>query len=105
MQVTIVTAVKDCFSETKSFLDSLINNPPLCSYEVILIDDCSGQETKDLLVAYSKSYGFSLLQNGTNLGYAYSNNLGCREAQGRWLVFLNNDLVLTKDWFYHSETH
>lgn len=38
------------------------------------------------------------LSPGQNLGFAGANNLGAAQAQGQWLVLLNNDAFPAPDW-------
>jgi GT2 family glycosyltransferase len=38
--------------------------------------------------------------NEENEGFAGGNNLGLKVAEGEYIVFLNNDTVVTKDWLY-----
>ena len=42
--------------------------------------------------------GVRLIKNDENLGFAAGNNQGITEAQGDYILFLNNDVVVTPGW-------
>ena len=96
-QVSIITALFNRLDLTKSFLVSLEANPPSVPWEMIWIDDGSTDGTREWLKDLS-SLSHRIILNESNLGYAANNNLGARLATGEVLVFLNNDLVLTRGW-------
>ena len=53
-------------------------------------------ETKEFLESISN---VRLLRNEKSRGFAHSNNKAVVHARGDWIIFMNNDLVLTKNWF------
>jgi predicted O-linked N-acetylglucosamine transferase (SPINDLY family)/GT2 family glycosyltransferase/ubiquinone/menaquinone biosynthesis C-methylase UbiE len=94
--ISVVTSVRNCLAETKEFLDTLVRFKPHLKMEIILIDDGSEEETRNFL---RQQPGINLLSNSSSLGFGKSNNMGVSAAMGEWLLFLNNDLVLTQNWF------
>ncbi|MDG1173573.1 MAG: glycosyltransferase, partial [Opitutales bacterium] len=96
MKICIITSVRNCLTETKAYLDSLRLHAPRNLEQVIVIDDGSDKETREFL--YSQRSSFDLFRNSSSKGFAFSNNLGAAKANTEWLLFLNNDLVLQKDW-------
>ena len=65
---------------------------------MVWIDDGSTDGTREWLASL-RGGRCKVLFNTSNVGYAASNNAGARVAEGDVLCFLNNDLVLTKNWF------
>lgn len=65
--------------------------------EVILVDNNSDKEE---VLFLKKKYGKKLkfIRTGINLGYAAGNNLGAANAEGKYLIFLNNDTLVSKNW-------
>jgi GT2 family glycosyltransferase len=81
----------------KGCLSSLYSiDYPKSKYEVIMVDNGS----TDGSIEYVKN-NFSwvkILKLDKNYGFGGGNNKGARFAQGKYLVFLNNDTHVTKDW-------
>jgi GT2 family glycosyltransferase/Flp pilus assembly protein TadD len=66
------------------------------SYEVIVVDNASSDETPTFLAGLAGDV--VVLRNEVNLGFARACNQGARAAQGRYLVFLNNDTIPLAGW-------
>lgn len=59
-------------------------------WELIIVDDCSTDNTRDVLNLFHDSR-IKLLLNQENMGAALSRNRALREATGRWIAFLDSD--------------
>ncbi|MDG2338604.1 MAG: glycosyltransferase [Gammaproteobacteria bacterium] len=81
----------------KSILD---NSSPELSYEVIVVNDQSTDETEKML---TKMSGVKVITNKQNQGFIRSINLGVIEAVGEYLMILNNDTEVQVGWL--SEMH
>ncbi len=78
-------------------LDSVLNQDFL-DYEVIVIDDASRDETKEVLRTYrTKFKKFTLIEQETNGGVAAARNKGFAKAVGRYIALLDSDDLWTKD--------
>ena len=65
-------------------------------HEIIIIDDASNDDSVDII---KNDYpNIEIIQNKKNLGYAESCNLGAIKAKNEYIVFLNNDTEVTKNW-------
>jgi GT2 family glycosyltransferase len=64
-------------------------------YEVCLVSDGSSQETNSFL---SGVHGLRLLLQRENAGFVRSNNFGVRAARGDYIVLINNDTIVAKDF-------
>lgn len=63
--------------------------------EIIVVDDCSTDETESTLLRVP---GVTVIRNEQNQGFLRSCNRGAAAARGEFLVFLNNDTVVCDAW-------
>ncbi len=61
-------------------------------WELIIVDDCSGDNTEEIVADYiKKDSRIRLYKNDRHCGAAVSRNLALRQAKGRWIAFLDSD--------------
>jgi|GEM_PF-1773160 len=95
---SIIIPTRDRADLLHSCLDGLFENTSW-PHEVIIIDNGSVEpETHDLFKTFL-SKGGRVIQSNTPFNFAALCNLGATEARGKYLVFMNNDIILTHpDW-------
>jgi GT2 family glycosyltransferase/SAM-dependent methyltransferase len=71
-------------------LDSILENADV-SYEVVIVNNCSSDETASLL---ERVDGATIIHNPANLGFGDACMQGAEQARGEYLCFLNNDALL-----------
>lgn len=98
MRFSVVTALFNGLDYTKKYLASLESTLQGVEYELILVDDGSSDGTRDFLGGLEQGRNLKVILNEENLGFAKSNNLACWQATGDYLLFLNNDLLLSPGW-------
>jgi GT2 family glycosyltransferase len=76
-------------------LDSLFASTIPYSYEVILVDNASTDNSLQILERYKDR--IRLYRNTENTGFSFANNQAIRVAHGRYLFLLNTDTVLEPD--------
>lgn len=64
--------------------------------EIIVVDNGSRDEDFTLLCRYAR--GIEIVRVGANRGFGEGNNVGAEHARGELIVFLNNDVFVTKGW-------
>jgi len=64
--------------------------------EVIVVDNASGDATRELLRQRESHWG--VLYNDRNVGFAAGQNQAIRTAKGEWLLCLNPDVLLSDDF-------
>jgi O-antigen biosynthesis protein len=89
--VSIIIPIHNKFHYTHRCLLSLASATEKTSFEVIVVDDCSSDESAENLKLI---HGIRLLRNATNLGFIGACNVGAAGARGEYLFFLNNDTVV-----------
>lgn len=78
----IVESIKSIQSQTYEY------------WELIVVDDCSKDDTVDLVCRLRQEDSrIRLLKNVNNSGAAVSRNYALREAKGKWIAFLDSDDV------------
>ena len=70
------------------------------SFEVVVVDNCSGDETSERLAAWSKEVPYRLrpLRTAENRGPAPARNLGWRAARAPIVAFTDDDCVPQPRW-------
>ena len=94
--VSIVIPVYNKFRTTYNCLKSISEHLPKSSFEIIIVDDCSRDET--LFAGFVFSGAVQIVRNQKNQGFVRSCNAGAAQARGKYLLFLNNDTLLRPKW-------
>ena len=79
---------------TERFIKETIESVLAQSYsawELIIVDDCSTDDTDDVVNQYLADERIRYIKNDTNSGAAVSRNRALREAKGKWIAFLDSD--------------
>lgn len=79
---------------TGRFISETIQSVLAQSYidwELIIVDDCSTDNTDDVVSKYLVDNRIRYIKNDINSGAALSRNRALREAKGRWIAFLDSD--------------
>ncbi len=61
------------------------------NWELIIVDDCSTDNTDEVVKPYLSDPRISYIKNDKNSGAAVSRNRALREARGKWIAFLDSD--------------
>lgn len=93
--VSVVVPVFEKYRYTYHCLAALHRHSRAHPFEVIVVDDCSGDETPTALDRFGN---LRVLRNERNLGFLRSCNRGAEAARGELLVFLNNDTQVQQGW-------
>lgn len=96
--ISFIIPLFNHLAETQKMLSSLLNSLPVgLEYEIILVDDSSADGTRRWLQSI-RNDRIRVHLNESNLGYAATNNIGVRLANGKILGLLNNDLLFEPGW-------
>lgn len=79
---------------TKDFLEKCLdslqkNAPKKFSFEVLVVDNDSKDESVEMVK--DKFSDVILIENKENVGFSKANNIGIKQAKGRYVLFLNSD--------------
>lgn len=67
------------------------------NWELLIVDDCSTDNTDEIVQEYMSDTRIKYLKNEKNSGAAVSRNRALREAKGKWIAFLDSDDLWTPD--------
>lgn len=98
MKLSIITLTHNKLSYTKKFVESLFRYTD--DFELIIVDNASTDGTREFI---SKIPNAKLILNEDNLGYSKGNNQGLSIAEGEYIAFFNNDILLYPNWFENVE--
>jgi len=85
----------------ENLFQSFINlNTEGVTYEIIFVDNNSSDDSVSYLKErYQETFpNLKIVKSEENLGFAGGNNFGVQFAEGEYVVFLNNDTAVSKDW-------
>lgn len=94
-EVSIIIPMYNQVDITYNCIHSIFENNKLDNYEVIIADDLS---TEDTSIIANNFENIRIIRNETNLGFLKNCNNAAQQAQGEYIVFLNNDTQVQKDW-------
>jgi GT2 family glycosyltransferase len=79
-------------------MDSVELNTDDWPFELIIVDNASSDGTKEFITTSKYKMNGQYIRNEKNNGFAIANNQGVKVAKGNFLLFLNNDVIVTKGW-------
>jgi GT2 family glycosyltransferase len=91
--VSIIIPSYGQVKHTLNCLASLAEAPPRCAYEILVVEDASGDRQ---ILKLREVEGIRLIENERNLGFLFSCNSAASQALGEYLYFLNNDTIVEK---------
>jgi len=80
-----------------------LSNQSYTDFKIILVDNSSSDDSllllsKILSTPPCNRLNVELVLNKENLGYCRGNNVGLEQAEGEYVVFLNNDTYVSSSW-------
>lgn len=94
-RVSVVIPVYNQFVYTYNCIRSIIENSGDVSYEILIADDCSTDQVARLEQFVE---GAVVVHNQQNLRFLRNCNHAAEQAKGEFILFLNNDTQVQKDW-------
>jgi GT2 family glycosyltransferase len=96
-EVTIVVAPRERFSYTRESLTSIYEYTEY-PFQLIYIDGNSPTKTRQYLEEQAHEKRFQLIRTDYYLSPNHARNLGLRQVKSKYVVFIDNDVVVTSGW-------
>jgi GT2 family glycosyltransferase len=96
-EVTLVVVPRERFNASARSLESVRRHTPP-GLRLVYVDGGSPPETARYLAEQSRAGGFELVRTDRFLSPNEARNIGFARASGRYVVFLDNDLLVTSGW-------
>ncbi len=90
IDISIITINYNGLADTCALIDTIPFNDE--SLEVIVVDNASKEDEATLIE--QRYPQVKVIRSERNLGFAGGNNIGIQLAQGKYLIFINNDTLL-----------
>lgn len=88
--VSVIIPTYNCGEYIERAITSVINQT-YKDYELIIVDDCSTDNTNEILTKFKDLDNFKIIHNEKNVGVGISRKVGINEAKGEYITFLDAD--------------
>lgn len=98
-KVTVIVPVYNVEAYLARCLDSIVNQTS-ADYEIICINDCSPDNSQQILEEYASRYPekLTVLVNEQNMGLGRTRERGIRHAKGEYILFIDSDDYIRNDY-------
>lgn len=103
MDLSIIIPMYNASAYITKLLNSIYSQPSYdINFEVIIIDDCSIDNSVELVKQYISAHKISniqIIRESVNSGTAAARNSGLLIASGQWVQFVDSDDYLSNNYF------
>lgn len=95
MDLSIIIVSYNTCQLTLETIESVYASNTTYSYEIIVVDNQSSDHSVEMV--RSRFPRVNVIESGSNAGYSKANNIGIKQAAGRYVLLLNSDTVVMPD--------
>lgn len=94
-RISIIIPSKDNYAVLKRCIDSINGKSSYNNYEIIVVDNGSKEDVRNKISVIADKY----IYEKTDFNFSKMCNIGAENAEGQYLLFLNDDTeVISEDW-------
>ena len=96
-KISVIIPIFNAENTIERAIDSILkqkwNGEILKDIEIILVDDCSNDNSKEIILSYSERFtNIKIYSTEINTGFpAEPRNIGIKNANGKYIMFMDND--------------
>ena len=98
-KISIITPSYNSGGFIKETILSVINQS-YPNWEMIIVDDCSSDNTLEITQENIKDSRIKLIKNEVNCGAAVCRNIGLENSSGMFIAFIDSDDLWTNNKFH-----
>lgn len=89
----LVSIIMPSFNTGKYIMETIesVRAQSYKNWELIIVDDCSEDDTDEIVGKFLSDKRIHYLKNEMNRGAAFSRNIALKMAKGKWIAFLDSD--------------
>jgi len=96
-EVTIVVTQRERFSFTQSNIESIYEHTQM-PFDLVYVDAGSPKHVQRYLTEAAKANGFQVVRLENYLSPNQARNVGLKQVQTKYVVFIDNDVLVTPGW-------
>ena len=94
LDLTIIIPAYNVEKYIEKCILSILDQATEYSYEILVVNDCSTDSTKEILNKYLNHINIKILNLDNNKGVSAARNIAIEQSLGRYLMFLDSDDLL-----------
>lgn len=98
MNISVIIPVYNTSKYLKRCINSILNQT-LKKVEIIIINDCSTDNSREILEEYRNCHNIKIIHNKKNMGIGYTRNMGIECAAGKYIAFIDSDDFVDENMF------
>lgn len=99
--VSIIILTRDGIDYLKTLFKNFKETICYPNYEIIVVDNDSSDNSVEYLRELSKTLPLKIIENKVNESFSEANNKGVEQANGDYILLLNNDMKPIYGWLNH----
>ena len=106
LRASIIVLFHNQLELNRLCVQSIFDRTDWPNFELVLVDNASTDGSRQFAEEIAAAHeNVRLVRNESNESFARANNLGVAASSGEYIVFLNNDTIVTRGWLTRMIGH